>query len=270
MEIETAVSLSAVVRHILLRFIGVKPMSFLTREKLATFGIEVLVVVSGILIAFQVDEWREDRQRSRDLDAALIRLAEETASNLRHCELVVPVNADHAGYVLTVVRALKEGYLGDADIESFDAGLIRVGYVTGAPYSDTVAEEMIATGLLKDLENAELRNRVAELPVWIEGARSWENDSRGSLRAAVAEVAKSVDLEYRGELPAVEVIDGPPTGFEEDISVDYVLEELAANRTLKNVFIEAGDTHLDMLRNQRHVCRKFEEIQSSLTEMNSH
>jgi hypothetical protein len=64
-------------------FSGVKPLAILTREKLATYGIEVLVVVFGILIAFQVEEWREDRQRSRDLDAALIRLAEETAANLK-------------------------------------------------------------------------------------------------------------------------------------------------------------------------------------------
>ena len=33
-------------------------MAILTREKLATYGIEVIVVVFGILIAFQVDEWR--------------------------------------------------------------------------------------------------------------------------------------------------------------------------------------------------------------------
>jgi len=249
-------------------FSGAKPMTILTKEKLAIYGIEVLVVVFGILIAFQVDEWREDRQRSRDRNAALIRLAEETAANLQHCEKVIPVNADHAQSVLAVVRVLNDGRLSDADIESFDAGLIRVGYVTGAPYSETVAEEMIATGLLKDLENAELRNRVAELPVWIEGARSWDLDPRGSLRATVAEVAKAVDFEYHGKLQVPEDSDGPATGFEDGISVNYVLEELVANRTLKNVFIEAADTHLDMWRNHRNVCGKFEEIQSSLTEMN--
>ena len=154
-------------------------MAILTKEKLATYGIEVLVVVFGILIAFQVDEWREDRQRSRDLDAALIRLAEETAANLRACELVVPILANHARSVVVVVRALNDGHLSDANIESFDAGLIRVGYVTGVPFSETVAAEMIATGMLKDLENAELRNRVATLPVFIEGARTWEYDPRG-------------------------------------------------------------------------------------------
>jgi hypothetical protein len=243
-------------------------MSILSREKLATYFIEVLVVVFGILIAFQVDEWREDRQRNRDRDAALIRLAEETATNLQNCAKVLPVLADHAQSVVTVVRVLNGGSLSEPDRASFDAGLINVGYVTGTPYSETVAQEMIATGLLKDLEEAELRNRVAELPVWIEGARSWDFDSRGSLRAAVAEAAKAIDFEYRGTFPAPAESDGPDTRFEDGISVDYVLEELVANRTLKNAFIEAADTHLDMWRNHSDVCRKFEEIQSLLTEMN--
>ena len=245
-------------------------MPILTREKLATFGIEVIVVVLGILIAFQVDEWREDRQRSRDLDAALVRLAEETQGNLQRCEQVIPVLADHSQSMLAVVRTLNDGRLSDADIELFDAGLIRVGYVTGAPYSDSVAEEMIATGLLKDLENAALRNRIAELPVWIAGARSWDLDSRGSLQAAVAEVAKAVDFGHSGDFQAPDDNDGPATSFEQGISVNYVLEELVANRTLRNVFIEAADTHLDMWRNHKEACRKFEEIRSSLNEMGHH
>jgi hypothetical protein len=240
-------------------------MAILSKEKLATYGIEVLVVVIGILIAFQVDGWREDRQRNRDGNAALIRLAEETASNLRECELVLPISAKQAQSVLAVVRALNAGHLSDANKELFDAGLIRVGYVTGVPYSETVAAEMIATGLLKDLENAELRNRVATLPVFIEGARTWEYDPRGSLQAAVAAVANAVDFEYHGEMTSPDDSDGPATRFEEGISVDYVFEELVANRTLKNVFIEAADTHLDMWRNQKGICRRFEEIQASMS-----
>lgn len=243
-------------------------MAILTKENLASYGIEVFVVVFGILIAFQVDEWREDRQRSRDSDAALVRLAEETAANLQHCEKIIPVQSNHAQSVLAVVRVLNDGNHSGADIEYFDAGLIRVGYVTGAPYSVTVAEEMIATGLLKDLDNAELRNRIAELPAWIGGAQSWDLDSRGSLQAAVAEVAEAVDFEYRGDLQVPEDSDGPATGFEDGISVNYVLEELVANRTLKNAFVEAADTHLDMWRIHRDVCRKFEEILSLLSEMN--
>jgi hypothetical protein len=199
-------------------------MAILTREKLTTYGFEVLVVVFGILIAFQVEEWRDDRQRSRDRDAAMIRLAEETAGNLQNCEKVIPVQADHARWVFSVVRALNDAHLSDENIESFDAGLTRVGYVTGAPYSESVAQEMIATGLLKELENPELRNLVAELPVWIRGARNWDLDSRGSIQAAVAEVAKAVDFEYHGELTAPEDSDGPATGFEAGIRVNYVLE----------------------------------------------
>jgi len=124
--------------------------------------------------------------------------------------------------------------------------------------------------LLKDLGNAELRNQVAELAGWIDGARSWDLDLRGSLRAAIAEVGKAVDFEHDGRFQAPDGGNGPATGFEDGIKVNYVLEELVANRTLKNVFIEAADTHFDMRRNHRQVCGKFEEIQSSLTKMNRH
>jgi hypothetical protein len=245
-------------------------MAILTKDKLATYGIEVFVVVFGILIAFQVEEWREDRQRNRDLDAALIRLAEETAANLNVCERVVPRFADHARWVLAVVRVLNEGHLGEADSESFDAGLVRAGYIQGAPYSVTVAEEMIATGLLKDLDDAELRNRIAELPVWVEDARGWLDDTRGSLRMAVAEVAAAVEFQYHGQLPAIEDSAVEDLNFEDGIGVEYEFDELVANATLKNVFIEAADTHLDMWIHHRELCRRFAEIQFSLTGVNRH
>ncbi len=243
-------------------------MAILTRDKLASYGVELLVVVFGILIAFQVDEWREDRQRSRNLDAALNRLAEETAGNLQYCEQIIPVQAQHAQSVLTVARVLNDGRLDDEDVEAFEAGLTRVGYVTGGPYSTSVAAEMIATGLLKDLDNAELRNRVAELPVWIDGVRNWDHEYRNSLGAAVAEVAEAVDLELPDDFEMPAYTEGPATGFEDSIRVRYVFEELVANRSLKNVFIEAADTHLDMWRNHQGVCRKLEGIRASLSAMN--
>ena len=85
--------------------------------------------------------------------------------------------------------------------------------------------------------------------------------------SAVAEVARAVEFGYEGEVPGVTAEQGPDTRFEAGISVDYVFEDLVANRALKNVFIEAADTHLDMHRNHREVCRRFEETQSLLTEM---
>ena len=53
-----------------------------------------------------------------------------------------------------------------------------------------------------------------------------------------------------------------------DKLASYGVELLVANRSLKNVFIEAADTHLDMWRNHQGVCRKLEGIRSSLSAMN--
>ena len=58
-------------------------MPLLSKKDLVKYFAEMLVVVFGILIAFQVDEWRQDVREQREIDAALVRLKEETASNLR-------------------------------------------------------------------------------------------------------------------------------------------------------------------------------------------
>ena len=47
-----------------------------------------------------------------------------------------------------------------------------------------------------------------------------------------------------------------------------MFEELVANRILKNILVEAADTHIDMWRNHWEACQKFEELQSLLAEMN--
>jgi hypothetical protein len=239
-------------------------MAIFTRDKLMTYAIEVVVVVIGILIAFQVEEWRDDRQLSRDRDAALTRLGEETAANLGICQRVVPRFADNARWVMALVKSLNDGVLAEADVASFEAGLIRVGYIQGSPYSVTVAEEMIATGLLKELDDANLRDRIGEMPVWVEDARAWHYDTRGSLRMAVAEVASAVTFGYQDQWPALDNEEFVEPNFEEGISVDYVFDDLVANNTLKNLLLEAADTHVDMWVHHRVLCERFGELKTSL------
>ena len=55
-----------------------KRPSLFTKEKIALFLAEIVVVVVGILIAFQVEEWRDRLAERREVDAALTRLMEET------------------------------------------------------------------------------------------------------------------------------------------------------------------------------------------------
>ena len=176
----------------------------------------------------------------------------------------MPRFADNARWVMALVKSLNDASLEEADIEAFEAGLIRVGYIQGSPYSVTVAEEMIATGLLKELDDADLRDRIGEMPVWVEDARAWHYDTRGSLRMAVAEVAAAVKFGYRGQWPVLDDEEFVEPDFEAGITVDYDFDELVANTTLKNLLLEAADTHVDMWTHHRVLCERFGELKASL------
>ena len=60
-------------------------MPLLSRQDFVKYLAEILVVVLGILIAFQVEGWRERRQLETDLELAIDRLADETQQNIVSC-----------------------------------------------------------------------------------------------------------------------------------------------------------------------------------------
>ena len=84
--------------------------SLLSRSRTILF--EILVIVIGILLAFQVEEWRENRAEQRDLQAALERLAQETDRNLDLCKYVLPRTRNNAEAMAVVWRSLHSGSSG--------------------------------------------------------------------------------------------------------------------------------------------------------------
>ena len=81
---------------------------------------------------------------------------------------------------------------------------------------------------------------------------------------AVIEVAKAVEFEYQGQWPEFETMDVNDLDFEAGIAVKYDFEALLGNAVLKNVLLEAADTHLDMWVHQTVLCGRLEDIRSSL------
>ena len=61
-------------------------MPLFKKKQMSLLAAEFVVVVLGILIAFQVEEWREGRQEAEEIRASLLRLAEETTANIALCE----------------------------------------------------------------------------------------------------------------------------------------------------------------------------------------
>ena len=240
-------------------------MQYLSRKDLVKYFAEMLVVVLGILIAFQVDEWRDGLQIERDLHAALVRLKDETQTNLRHCEIVVPIGERLAGSVQLVLKSIQSGRLRETDIGEFEYGLTHIGFLPGRPYLTTVAEEMIATGLLKELDNVGLQTNIASTLSQTE-LRS-ENIAIQSrfLQSIVDELARTVEYSYGGETELNELRQPTTMGlFEDGIEVAYDFASLANNRYLRNLLYETTDGYIDMYLTNYEICARFKKIDDQL------
>ncbi len=241
-------------------------MRMLTRKDWTGYAVELMVVVLGILIAFQVEEWRDQMAEARQLNAALLRLKEETRTNLALCERDVPENAQLADALHVVLRSLNTGRLTETDKELFGQGLAKIAFNPQPMYLTTVAEEMIATGLLKDVEDPDLRTSIAELSEGLLTLRQGvANDDH--LSTTADELNRIVEYSYAGPTELDAFIEF--AAFEKGITVKYEFDELANNRYLKNLFIEATDFHTDRYRANYNLCQIFTRIDALLvaTEM---
>ena len=241
-------------------------MQLLSKKDLAGYFVELIVVVLGILIAFQVDEWRDGLQIERDRHAVLVRLKEETRSNLNECEGSVPFRARLARSVQLVLESLQSGSLREIDIGEFDYGLTHIGFLPRNPYLSTVAEEMIATGLLKELDNADLQTAITTAQVQINVFRQTIETQSLFLQSIVDELARIVEYIYAGTFDLDELRTFAGSEFEEGVDVAYDFMSLVNNRYLRNLLIEATDGHIDLYSMDYYICATIEEIDRHLTE----
>jgi hypothetical protein len=243
-------------------------MPLLSKKDWTGYLVELFVVVLGILIAFQVDEWREGLQVERDRHAALIRLKEETQTNIRNCEIAIPLFLRLARSMQLVLTSIQSGRLREGDIDEFEYGLTHIGFLPGRPYLTSVADEMIATGLLKELNIAGLHTNIASAQIQSVQYRQNVATQSRFLQPIVHELARNVEYKYVGEIGLDDLRNAETMGaFEDGIEVTYDFESLVNNRYLANLLVETADGYIDLYRMNYEFCARIDEINDALTKL---
>jgi hypothetical protein len=243
-------------------------------KELRKHAVEMLVIILGILIAFQVEEWREGLQQERDLQASLVRLTEETEYNLDLCSRSIPNAIRKANEALTVLSAVQVGQLHPESVGQFESGLRNMAALYRPPYISTVAEEMIATGVLRELENPELRIGVAGLQHMVQRVANDYSDQRQALNITMNELARRVEFRYQGSFD-IETIRARGSAsriddFEGAIDVNYDFDALVGDPYFRNLLIETADTFGDLYAAQRALCDATEEVATLLEVSGAH
>lgn len=122
---------------------------------------EVLVVTLGVLLAFEIEQWAQERQRAADERQFLERLHFDYGRAAREIRIVI----DHHD---RVIQSYRRAFAARHDPKrlqtlSDELGACQGGYLRTAPFSDTVFQELISAGKLDRIRDPQLRAKIRDL-----------------------------------------------------------------------------------------------------------
>lgn len=132
-----------------------------TRDWLG-IGIELLVVTVGVLLAFEVEQWGDDRNRRREERHLLERLYRETGAGINELSSLVRVHERGVRELGAVLRASGDEESLSRYSQQEEFGCV-VGTLPSAGYNDTASQELVASGRISLISDPQLRDTVREL-----------------------------------------------------------------------------------------------------------
>lgn len=160
-------------------------------------ALEILVVTLGVLLAFEIEQWAQERQRAADERQFLERLHFEYGRAAREMRTVIGHHdrVMHVHQLAFRARDDPKRLQNYALTETENIGC-RAGYLGTAPFSDTVYQELISSGKLDRIRDPQLSAKVRDLTT----TQAWLKDRADAGREVARDQTPSVIKYYRYEI----------------------------------------------------------------------
>lgn len=124
---------------------------------------EILLVVLGILIALQVNDWNEERKLNKQEQYLLTELKEEFVLNLNRLQNDLTENGNSIRDIGLFIETLQEKDPSDIDPVEIDAHVINLmNYYSEFDPVSGVIDDALSTGKLEVLSNDSLRYLISQ------------------------------------------------------------------------------------------------------------
>ncbi|MEX0330994.1 MAG: DUF6090 family protein [Puniceicoccaceae bacterium] len=214
---------------------------------LKTAFIDLSVVFIGIIIALQVDQWREARSYHRSETQYLQRLDEELKVFISDSESILSFIGENLEGVSFVYQSLNQGEIINGNTDLFEHGLIYVGHLPTFTVNRSAYDEMVFSGMFARLESEDLRRTLSSLfaeQETMKGHFSWWRNIPLDLEKHISPLVEFY-TEDRSP-PSASAAGG--LIYEPKRRINYDFDALLADPIVKNGFYWAEDTHEDWLR----------------------
>ena len=201
--------------------------------------LEMVVLIAGILLALAVDRWNQDRMDAIETNQIVERLKSDTVRNLAMFEESLPDMEYNLAAVKALFRALRAGTMADENPLQLETAMAYVDVVPSYPLVFAAYDELVATGRLRQLDDAVLIDLLGNQRAEYEAAQAVVGYWRDSIQGVADALDRHVDFYYKSEQM-----------YESEMGVEFDFPTLAADRDLRNKVFDAVDVHGDWLRLQ--------------------
>lgn len=123
---------------------------------------EIVLVVIGILIALQVNNWNEDRKISRQEQDSLKRLHDESEDIVAYLAKSVAFYNELINAAEQSAEALNNKSMGALSEEAFAYGIYGTAYYEAIAPPKNVFEELNGTGKVQNIKSTSVRKSISE------------------------------------------------------------------------------------------------------------
>lgn len=135
----------------------------LKKENFTFAVIELLMIIVGVFIAFQVDQWNDERKEARDQYLWLEAVREDLGQSVPFIQGRIAYEGQMISALDEVLRALKSGEVPAAKRAAFERGL-QQRFITPSPFQliGTI-QQLNVSGQMNDIRDPNLRQRLIGL-----------------------------------------------------------------------------------------------------------
>ena len=138
---------------------------------------EIVLVVIGILIALQINNWNSDRLEKNEEQNALINLEKDFILNKKNLEDVISDTKKYIQSDLTILNFNRNGFPQKSEAE-FNKLLDDLTALSEFFPSNSFLDNLLNSGNLSLIKNQKLRNKLSSWKPKIEKIKDKENNTR--------------------------------------------------------------------------------------------
>ncbi|MEE2566396.1 hypothetical protein [Hyphobacterium marinum] len=152
-------------------------------------AIEFVIVVTGVMLAFQITAWNTERQDAARVDQALERLQLEAEQNIRALRQRMDANSARNADQAVMVSVAMSGELPDEDVDQFERAIAQLMYFSRPPVQQSTYHALEQSGDLALIADREL---IVEINRY-QGRIGWVENQHGSFRRGLTTFTDTLD-----------------------------------------------------------------------------